>query len=138
MIKIPREVIDRIILHGNVEAPIEACGYLAGRGEEVRVLVPMTNAENSDAHYSFDPEEQFAALDKAKAEDLELIAAYHTHPITPARMSDEDIHLAAGLKCVDCHRNEIVYVIYSLKFNNLRAFRINGEKLVREITIEVV
>lgn len=130
MIKIPREVIDRIILHGNVEAPIEACGYLAGRGEEVRVLVPMTNAENSDAHYSFDPEEQFAALDKAKAEDLELIAAYHTHPITPARMSDEDIHLA--------YDTEIVYVIYSLKFNNLRAFRINGEKQVLEITIEVV
>ena len=130
MIKIPREVIDRIILHGNVETPIEACGYLAGRGEEVRVLVPMTNAENSDAHYSFDPEEQFAALDKAKAEDLELIAAYHTHPITPARMSDEDIHLA--------YDTEIVYVIYSLKFNNLRAFRINGEKQVREITIEVV
>jgi len=130
MIKIPREVIDRIILHGKVEAPIEACGYLAGRGEEVQVLVPMTNAENSDAHYSFDPEEQFAALDKAKAEDLELIAAYHTHPITPARMSDEDIHLA--------YDTEIVYVIYSLKFNNLRAFRINGEKQVREITIEVV
>ncbi len=89
----------------------------------------MTNADQSSEHYSFDPEEQFKVLREAQDLGLDLIAVYHTHPATPPRMSVEDIRLA--------YDTSIFYVIYSLQTDSLKAFRVNDDKEVTEVTVRI-
>jgi proteasome lid subunit RPN8/RPN11 len=127
MIDIPREIIQRIILQGRNEAPLEACGYLGGSENAVKAIYPMVNADHSPEHYSFDPEEQFKVLREAQDEGLDLIAVYHTHPETPPRMSAEDIRLA--------YDTSVLYVIYSLQTDTLKAFKVKDNGEVNEVPV---
>jgi len=90
----------------------------------------LTNIDHSPEHFSFDPAEQFQVLRSARADELEIIANYHSHPETPSRPSEEDIRLA--------YDPNILYLIVSLaaKVPVLKAFSIqNG--VSTEVTIEV-
>ena len=84
----------------------------------------MTNVDASAEHFSFDPKEQFAAVKAARAEELDLVANYHSHPETPARMSTEDLRLA--------NDSSIVYLIYSVADSTLKAFTVDGSRTVTE------
>lgn len=130
MITIPQSIVSEIEKQAVAEAPNEACGYLAGLDGSVSERIRMTNVDQSPEHFSLDPSEQFDAVKKARASGLNLIAVYHSHPETPARMSDEDIRLA--------NDPQMIYVIFSLKDKNAKAFRITADKLVDEIELSVV
>lgn len=130
MICIPEPIVKNIIKHADDESPLEACGYLAGTGNEVKDIYPMTNVDQSPEHYSFDPEEQFAAMKKAQAQELDLMAVYHTHPATTPRMSAEDVKLA--------YDTSIYYVIYSLQTDEVKAFKVNSNKQVTEVPVKII
>ncbi len=72
---------------------MEACGILAGRDGVAYKLYEMTNVEASADHFMMAPQEQFAAVKDMRSESLEMLAIYHSHPETPARLSDEDVRL---------------------------------------------
>ena len=130
MIKIPGSILEKIKAQGRAETPNEACGYLAGVDGEVQEIIPMKNADESPTHFSFDPEEQFAALQKATARGVDLFSVYHSHPATPPRMSEEDIRLA--------YDTSITYLIYSMLTDEIKAFQINTEKQVSETTVKII
>ncbi|MGL1893499.1 MAG: M67 family metallopeptidase [Spirochaetaceae bacterium] len=128
MIKIPGDIVDEIFDHGNIDIPNEACGYLAGINGEVVKRIALTNVDHSPEHFRLDPKEQFEAFKNAKKEGLKLLSVYHTHPVTPARPSEEDIKLAFD--------PNISYVIASVIDKEIRSFRIrNGEVEVEEVEI---
>jgi len=112
------------------EAPIEACGYLAGKNGQVKKLFALKNAAASSERFSFEPKEQFKAAKDTRTTGLELLAVYHSHPATPARPSEEDLKLAFD--------PNIIYVIVSLleQSPNVTAFRVK-EKQVIKVPIEV-
>jgi len=85
-----------------MEAPIEACGYLAENDKVVSRIFRMKNVDASSEHFSFEPAEQFAVMRRMRAAGLRLSAVYHSHPASPARPSPEDIRLAndPSLSCV--------------------------------------
>lgn len=116
--KISKKIINKIYDHGRKEAPIEACGYLAGINNEVVNYYPMHNIDQSNEHFTFDPQEQFDVMKKVRTEQLEILAVYHTHPESPARPSPEDIRLAFD--------PGIIYVILSLLEDkkNIKAYKI--------------
>lgn len=130
MLKIPRAILGELVAHARRDAPIEACGYLAGvvaDGERrVAARFPLTNVDASAEHFSLDPAEQFAAFKEAARRGLKLAACYHSHPATPARPSAEDIRLA--------HDPNISYVIVSLADAepSVRSFRIEGGRAEAE------
>jgi len=93
-IEIPEHVLDAMIAQARAEAPVEACGILAGTGARVEKLYTMTNADGSSDHFMMLPEEQFAVVKKMRSAGLKMLAIYHSHPQTPARPSQEDIRLA--------------------------------------------
>ncbi|MDR1615029.1 MAG: M67 family metallopeptidase [Campylobacteraceae bacterium] len=128
MLKIPKNIYEAMIKHAQKQAPIEACGYLAGIGSEVKALYEMTNADNSEEHFSFDPKEQFEAFKEASKLSLHLIACYHSHPVTPARPSQEDIRLA--------YDPNISYIIISLaeEIPYLKSFKIKNGEVTKEET----
>jgi proteasome lid subunit RPN8/RPN11 len=105
--KMLKGILETIYKQAEEEAPLEACGYLAGKEGVITTHYKMTNADQSEIHYSFDPQEQFRVIKTVRNSGLEIIAAYHSHPESPARPSEEDIRLA--------HDSSIIYVIVSLE-----------------------
>lgn len=129
--EIKKNIIEAIVGHAKKDAPLEACGYLAGRESVVTASYPLVNIDSSSEHFSFDPKEQFAVMKDARSKGLSLYAVYHSHPQSPARPSEEDKELA--------HDPGMLYVIVSLALGreDVKAFKI-GDGVSEEIKIEVV
>jgi len=100
------KTLGAMIAHAELAAPVEACGYLVGKGDRVARHMPMTNTDKSRTHFTFDPQEQFAAQKAARKEGYAITGVYHSHPESPARPSAEDVRLA--------NDPALVYVIISL------------------------
>lgn len=112
-------------------APCEACGLLAGQNGKVVKFYELTNADASPEHFSMVPAEQFAALKDMRANRIEMLAAWHSHPATPARMSAEDLRLA--------YAPGLIHVILSLATPSepqIRAFTVE-EGSAREIDLTI-
>lgn len=107
ILKISKEIIGTIFEHARKALPLESCGYLAGTNNEVTKFYPMTNVDQSHEHFSFDPKEQFSVVKDARNNGLTLLSVYHSHPETPARLSEEDIKLL--------NDPNMIYTIVSLK-----------------------
>ncbi len=127
---ITSEVFKQMVQQALKEQPLEACGYLAGTGNKITKLFRMTNKDRSAEHFSFVPEEQFAVVKQAREQGLRLIGIYHSHPASPARLSEEDIRLA--------YDRSILYVIVSLHKvePKIKAFRFD-EDMVEEIYVAI-
>jgi proteasome lid subunit RPN8/RPN11 len=133
VIKLPRSIHDAIRKQAAAELPDECCGYLGGTrdGDMIAITTryPMTNVDHSPEHFSFDPKEQFAAVKDARGKGEELVASYHSHPETPARMSQEDIRLA--------NDTQIRYFIFSVADDTLKAFSVDRESNVTEEHLQI-
>ena len=108
--KISKGILEMIYEQAEEEAPLEACGYLAGKEGFITSRYKMTNVDKSETHFSLDPKEQFQVAKSVRADGSDLMAVYHSHPASPARPSEEDIRLA--------HDSSIIYVIVSLENGN--------------------
>lgn len=82
--------------HAAAGYPEECCGILLGTtdGDEVCVLrvVAVDNERGESRHNRFviGPEAVLAAQRAGRAEGLEIVGYYHSHPDHPARPSDFD------------------------------------------------
>ncbi|MDD2695267.1 MAG: M67 family metallopeptidase [Anaerolineales bacterium] len=74
--------------------PLEACGLLAGVGNEALAVLPVTNSLRSPVAYRMDPQEQLQAFLSIEAHGWDLLAIYHSHPSGPAHPSATDISQA--------------------------------------------
>ncbi len=129
--KIKKDILNKIIDHGKKGLPLEVCGYLVGKEGVITKHYELTNIDQSEEHFSFDPKEQFATIKDARKQELEVYAVYHSHPVTPARPSQEDIKLA--------YDPDISYVIISLADEeaDVKSFKIKNA-VVEPEDIEVV
>lgn len=129
--KIKKDVISKIIAHAKRGVPLEVCGYLAGQNGVINKHYELTNLDQSEVHFSFDPKEQFAVVKDARAKGYDIGAVYHSHPASPARPSQEDIRLA-----YDPH---ISYVIVSLADGkaDIKSFKIREKQVIPE-AIDIV
>ncbi len=124
--RITRDAIEHIVAHAEMDAPIEACGYLLGSSEVIEWAVAITNADGREDHFTFDPQEQYEAYKKAEKLGTAIVGAYHSHPRTDAYPSAEDVRLAFD--------SGLLYIIASLADNGkaVRAFWIRGGEVVEE------
>ena len=94
MIAIPQTIYDAVVDHARRGFPLEVCGILGGTDGTVSEHYPMTNTDQSREHFAMEPREQFAVIKDLRAKGKSMLAIYHSHPDTPARMSVEDLRLA--------------------------------------------
>ncbi len=129
--RIKKEIIDNIVAHAKSGVPIEMCGYLASQDGVVTKHYELKNVDNSEDHFTFDPKEQFDTIKDARNNGLEVCAVYHSHPVTPARPSAEDIKLA--------YDPNISYVIVSLANggSDVKSFKIKDKQVSPE-DIEII
>ena len=118
-LNIPNNIFEQMLAQAKAQAPIEACGILAGRDGQVERFYEMTNADQSSDHFMMTPQEQFKVVKDIRSAALEMLAIYHSHPESPARPSAEDIRLAVT--------PGVIYVIVSLQ---------NTEPVIKGFLIE--
>jgi proteasome lid subunit RPN8/RPN11 len=106
-LKIPADIFEQILTQAKAQAPVEACGILAGKHSRVEKLYKMTNVDNSSNHFMMEPTEQFTVVKDIRSSGLEMLAIYHSHPIAPAKPSAEDVRLSLT--------QNVTYVIVSLQ-----------------------
>ena len=87
--------------HARSGYPYEICGVLVGGLDgavpRVRRVVPVTNRETERpaVRYQIAPEDLIAVQRAARAEGLDIVGYYHSHPDHPARPSETDRRIAA-------------------------------------------
>jgi len=131
-LNIPNHIFERMVEQARSEAPIEACGILAGKEGKVEKIYKMTNTNRSSDHFMMEPKEQFAVVKDIRSSGLEMLAIYHSHPETPARPSAEDIQLALT--------PDVIYVIISLQNSTnpaMMGFLIEDGN-VNDVTVEIL
>jgi [CysO sulfur-carrier protein]-S-L-cysteine hydrolase len=103
-ISIPLELWQEMEHHVRAEAPLEACGLIAGYGNRAGIIYPVTNTLKSPVRFRMDPYEQLQAFERIEETGLELVAIYHSHPTGPETPSLTDI---------DELRYDVPYLIWS-------------------------
>jgi proteasome lid subunit RPN8/RPN11 len=122
-------VRDEIVAHARAESPKEACGLVAGRGGRPTRVIRCTNAHPTPVtRYSIDPREQLRAFRDMEAKGEELLAIYHSHPITQPYPSPTDR--------AEAHYPDAFYILVSLRdaLPEVRAYRVR-EGWVREVAL---
>ncbi|MBR4554511.1 MAG: M67 family metallopeptidase [Ruminococcus sp.] len=130
MITLRKSDYEKIIAHAKKEAPVEACGLIAGElsGEDkiIKKVYILTNTDHAEEHFTLDPREQLAAVKDMRAEGLTPLGNWHSHPVSPSRPSDEDKRLA--------YDSSASYMILSLMNAEpvLNSFHIEGDNAEKE------
>ncbi len=131
MIKLNKADFEKILVHARAEAPVEACGLIAGRIEDGNKLIDkvyiLTNVDHAEEHFTLDPKEQLAAVKDMRANGLVPLGNWHSHPVSPSRPSQEDKRLA--------YDSRASYLILSLMDENapvLNSFHIEGDDAQKE------
>jgi proteasome lid subunit RPN8/RPN11 len=90
-----REHLNAMRTHVNAQAPLEACGLLAGKNNLVEKLFIIANQTQSPHRFRMDPSEQLRAFNAMDADGMDLLAIFHSHPAGPETVSATDIAEAA-------------------------------------------
>ena len=127
---IPKEIFEEMLLHCREAYPNEACGILAGSGEEVSKVYKMSNIEKSPVSYEFDSRERINAMKNMRENNHKMLAIFHSHPSSPAYPSAKDMSLAFYEDCI--------YVIVSLieKQPVVKGFLIGGRD-IKSVSIHI-
>jgi proteasome lid subunit RPN8/RPN11 len=95
-LRISEGLLQEIRRYGESAYPGECCGALAGRvqgsgGKEVVRLAPAVNRRTDDPHrYLIAPDDLRRLEAELRAEGLEIVGYYHSHPDHPAVPSGFD------------------------------------------------
>jgi [CysO sulfur-carrier protein]-S-L-cysteine hydrolase len=121
-----------MIAHARRVPNLECCGLLAGRdGAITRIFLATNAADNPVTSYQIAPKEIFSLMREMRAEALEMLGIYHSHPNDKNEPSPRDIEQA--------YYSETVYFIISPRADNekpVRAFSIRDGR-VEELKIEI-
>lgn len=101
-----------MLQHVELNAPLEACGLLAGKNDSVEKVLLVRNQAQSAVRFVMDPYEQLHAFEWIDSHALDLIGIFHSHPAGPETASVTDIAEAAY---------EVVSVIWSRDQGGWRA-----------------
>jgi proteasome lid subunit RPN8/RPN11 len=89
-----REILEELLAQARADPQHECCGLLSGRESVVTRIHPAPNALASATEYEIAPANLFAIMSAMRAEALELMGIYHSHPAGENRPSARDIRRA--------------------------------------------
>jgi [CysO sulfur-carrier protein]-S-L-cysteine hydrolase len=131
VLTVPAPLLAMLVAHCVGAQPHEGCGLLLGDDDGTVVdVVPVRNAASSSLIYEVDAVDLLRADREARARDLDVIGAFHSHTHTDAWPSATDV-----AKAVDPSWH---WVIVSLRRADpvVRSFRIE-DGAVREESVVV-
>ncbi|GIW70679.1 MAG: hypothetical protein KatS3mg102_0221 [Planctomycetota bacterium] len=132
MVRCQPSAMRAIIEHAEEGYPAEVCGLLLGRQAEqgctVECALRARNLEPARARerYELDPRDYLRADEQARAQGLEIVGVYHSHPDHPARPSATDRERAwEGWRY-------LIVAVAAGRAQQVRAWRLAGEEFLEE------
>jgi len=102
MLKIPKDLINKISKQGEEGYPYEICGFLLGKidyqtdtrkATEV-FQVENQNKERANDRFEIAPQDYLKVEEYADKKGIQIVGIYHTHPDHPDRPSKTDLMFA--------------------------------------------
>jgi proteasome lid subunit RPN8/RPN11 len=90
-VRVRSAVLDELLAAARREPELECCGLLAGRDGLISLVLPARNVLASATAFEIAPQELFALFRRIRAEGLELLGIYHSHPRGENSPSARDI-----------------------------------------------
>jgi proteasome lid subunit RPN8/RPN11 len=121
-----------MVEHARQEPRLECCGLLAGRDETITHAFPAQNvAADPLRNYVIAPKETVQLMREFRAQGIEFLGIYHSHPVGENAPSARDIELA--------YYSEAAYFIVSPLGlpKRVRAFSIRDGRAA-ELEIQIV
>jgi proteasome lid subunit RPN8/RPN11 len=113
-------------------SPEEACGLVAGVGNESRLIIPVTNILHDAFRFRLDPNEELKAFMYVEDKGWDILAVYHSHPNGIDHPSPTDI-------------DELTFpgIIYLIWYQNAddwkcRAYLMQGGSQVSEVPVVIM
>lgn len=137
MLKIAKGIFQKIVKHCEEGYPSEVCGLLLGKrsGEEKEIReirrAKNLNTERARDRFELDPADFLAADSSARAQAMEIIGFYHSHPDHPPQASQTDAkHAWEGYS----------YLILSIRNQRLDQFKVwrLDRGAMQETALEVI
>lgn len=130
---LPKRMYDEIIAHTREGGALEVCGMIAGKdGRAVRLFRIPNVAENPARRYYMEPYAQLRALREMEEKGWDLLAIYHSHPVSENYPSKTDVE--------EAYYPEAYYILSTLSDSSLapvRAYRIvDGIITEEEVMVE--
>lgn len=94
VVRIGHGAFERLLSEASINSEIECCGLLAGREGLISAVFPAKNVLQSAKAYEIAPAELFAIFRRMRAEALEHLGIYHSHPQGENSPSSLDIDRA--------------------------------------------
>ena len=98
-VQIDAAIIDSMVEHARLEAPLECCGLLMGQAGRITRLRRMRNLAQSPVRYEMAPRELFQFFRDLRVSGLQHLGIYHSHPTSEAYPSATDIAQAFYPDC---------------------------------------
>jgi desampylase len=95
-ITIRAAALREIAAHARDAWPDECCGLLIGTTAAIEAVYRARNADESRTRYLVCPEDHFAAIRLARAQGVDVVGAYHSHPTGRPQPSAADRDEAHG------------------------------------------
>lgn len=90
-VRVRRGVVRELLAEARRAAAVECCGLLAGRDAVITRVLPAPNQLASPVAYEIAPRELFRLFRAMRAEGLEHLGIYHSHPETLNLPSERDL-----------------------------------------------
>jgi proteasome lid subunit RPN8/RPN11 len=132
MIKINLAAWETMVAHAQSTFPDECCGVMIGKiGDEGKLVTTAIALENAykgkqEDRYEIRPEDLLAADKNARAEGLDLIGIFHSHPDCDAYFSKTDLENSCPWYSF------VVLSIKGGKFDHANSFLPNADQTVAE------
>jgi [CysO sulfur-carrier protein]-S-L-cysteine hydrolase len=96
LLTISRSIYGGMLWQALAESPLECCGLLAGviREDdtgEVQLRYPLLNALHSPVEFESEPASLLSAWNDIRRQGLEVLAIYHSHPMSEPIPSRKDL-----------------------------------------------
>ena len=132
MISVEPEAWTAMVAHAEATFPNECCGVMLGKIDSDRKVVtralPMENAYKGtqEDRYEIRPEDLLAADRGARAEGLDLIGIFHSHPDCDAYFSKTDLENSCPWYSF------VVLSVKGGKFDHANSFLPNADQTAAE------
>ena len=129
MIEIDTTPWQAMLLHTERSYPDECCGamlgYIRGENKHVAVAVPLENSFTGErgARYELRPEDLLHADRAARAQGLDLIGIFHSHPDCDAYFSETDLKHSCPWYSF------VVLSVYNGKFDHAKSFLPDADQI---------
>jgi [CysO sulfur-carrier protein]-S-L-cysteine hydrolase len=91
MLRLRTQAYLEMLAHCWAGLPLEACGLIGGRGDDVSLCYPTANIAESARVYTVDPIGHLRADRDAEGRGLEVVGVFHSHTHTAAYPSPTDV-----------------------------------------------